>query len=180
MLFYAFNEGNFLMKKYLILGALVLLLVLGGGAYALMSALSGGPWEGPWWGVQDAGMNWSGDNIKNLETVTFTRNEDKTVTVEHHVQQGSREVEGSLSGTGKIDGGRLVVTTKEGREVIFTYSRVDKVIETPLKNADKSPVTLKQLTPDNNDDMEELRSEIVKVSQKPENTIDTTMSATKS
>lgn len=124
-------------------------------------------------------MNWSGDNIRNLETITFTRNDDKTITVDHRVQQGSKEVEGSLSGTGAIDGGRLIITTKTGREVTFSYSRISKLIELPLKNADKTPVTVKPLTEENNNDMEEIRSEIVKISQKPENKIDTTLSSTK-
>lgn len=168
------------MKKYIILGIIILAVVLGGGAFALFSALSGGPWEGVWWGVQEAGMNWSGDNIRNLETITFTRNDDKTITVDHRVQQGSKEMEGSLSGTGAIDGGRLIVTTKTGREVTFSYSRISKLIELPLKNADKTPVTIKPLTEENNNDMEEIRSEIVKISQKPENKIDTTLSSTKS
>ena len=101
------------------------------------------------WGVQEAGMNWSGDNIRNLETITFTRNDDKTITVDHRVQQGSKEVEGSLSGTGAIDGGRLIVTTKTGREVTFSYSRISKLIELPLKNADKTVVTVKPLTGEN-------------------------------
>ena len=158
------------MKKYIILGIIILAVILGGGVFALFSALSGGPWEGVWWGVQEAGMNWSGDNIRHLETITFT----------HRVQQGSKEVEGSLSGTGAIDGGRLIVTTKTGREVTFSYSRINKLIELPLKNADKTPVTVKPLTEENNNDMEEIRSEIVKVSQKPENKIDTTLSSTKS
>ena len=151
------------MKKYIILGIIILAVILGGGVFALFSALSGGPWEGVWWGVQEAGMNWSGDNIRNLETITFTRNDDKTITVDHRVQQGSKEVEGSLSGTGAIDGGRLIVTTKTGREVTFSYSR-----------------TVKPLTEENNNDKEEIRSEIVKISQKPENKIDTTLSSTKS
>lgn len=125
-------------------------------------------------------MNWSGDNIRNLETITFTRNDDKTITVDHRVQQGSKEVEGSLSGMGAIDGGRLIVTTKTGREVTLSYSRISKLIELPLKNADKTPVTVKPLTEENNNDMEEIRSEIVKISQKPENKIDTTLSSTKS
>ena len=158
------------MKKYIILGIIILAVILGGGVFALFSALSGGPWEGAWWGVQEAGMNWSGDNIRNLETIT----------VDHRVQQGSKEVEGSLSGTGAIDGGRLIVTTKTGREVTFSYSRISKVIELPLKNADKTVVTVKPLTGENNNDMEEIRSEIVKISQKPENKIDTTLSSTKS
>lgn len=168
------------MKKYIILGLIILAIILGGGAFALFSALSGGPWEGAWWGVQEAGMNWSGDNIRNLETITFTRNDDQTIAVDHRVQQGSKEVEGSLSGTGTIDGGRLIVTTKSGREAILSYSRIDKVIELPLKNADKTSVTVKPLTEENNGDMEEIRSEIVKISQKPENKIDTTLSSTKS
>ena len=75
------------MKKYIILGIIILAVILGGGVFALFSALSGGPWEGVWWGVQEAGMNWSGDNIRNLETITFTRNDDKTITVDHRVQQ---------------------------------------------------------------------------------------------
>ena len=97
------------MKKYIILGIIILAVILGGGVFALFSALSGGPWEGVWWGVQEAGMNWSGDNIRNLETITFTRNDDKTITVDHRVQQGSKEVEGSLSGTGAIDGGLSLI-----------------------------------------------------------------------
>ncbi len=59
-------------------------------------------------------MNWSGDNIRNLETITFTRNDDKTITVDHRVQQGSKEVEGSLSGTGAIDGEVVQRTLIEG------------------------------------------------------------------
>ena len=47
------------MKKYIILGIIILAVILGGGVFALFSALSGGPWEGVWWGVQEAGMNWS-------------------------------------------------------------------------------------------------------------------------
>ena len=158
------------MKKYIILGIIILAVILGGGVFALFSALSGGPWEGVWWGVQEAGMNWSGDNIRNRETIT----------VDHRVQQGSKEVGGSLSGMGTIDGGRLIVTTKTGREVTLSYSRISKLIELPLKNADKTPVTVKPLTEENNNDMEEIRSEIVKISQKPENKIDTTLSSTKS
>ena len=44
------------MKKYIILGIIILAVILGGGVFALFSALSGGPWEGVWWGVQEAGM----------------------------------------------------------------------------------------------------------------------------
>lgn len=168
------------MKKYIIIGIIALVLILGGGAFALFSSLTGGPWEGTWWGVQEAGMNWSGDHIKTLETFTFTKNDDKTISVEHRVQQGSKEVEGSLSGSGTIDGGRLIVTTKNGKEVTFSYARIDKTIETPLKNVDKTAVTIKPLTEENNVDMEEIRSEIVKISQKPENAIDTTLSSARS
>lgn len=168
------------MKKYIIIGIIALVLILGGGAFALFSSLTGGPWEGTWWGVQEAGMNWSGDHIKTLETFTFTKNDDKTISVEHRVQQGSKEVEGSLSGSGTIDGGRLIVTTKSGKEVTFSYARIDKTIETPLKNVDKTAVTIKPLTEENNADMEEIRSEILKISQKPENAIDTTLSSARS
>ncbi len=89
-------------------------------------------------------------------------------------------MEGRLSGSGTIDGGRLIVTTKSGKEVTFSYARIDKTIETPLKNVDKTAVTIKPLTEENNADMEEIRSEIVKISQKPENAIDTTLSSARS
>lgn len=54
------------------------------------------------------------------------------------------------------------------------------MIELPLTNADKTAVTLKLLTEENNNEMENVRSEIVKISQKPGNAIDTTVSAAKS
>lgn len=57
---------------------------------------------------------------------------------------------------------------------------MSKTIETPLTNADKTAVTLQALTQDNNDEMEQIRSEIVQISQKPENKIDTTLSSSKS
>ena len=57
---------------------------------------------------------------------------------------------------------------------------MSKTIELPLTNADKSAVTLKVLTSDNNDEMEQIRSDIVQISQKPENKIDTTLSSSKS
>ena len=81
------------MKKYFIF-IVIAMMIIGGGGFALYSSLTGGPWEGTWWGIQEAGMNWTGDNIRNLETITFTRNDDKTITVEHRVQQGSKEIEG--------------------------------------------------------------------------------------
>lgn len=167
------------MKKYFIF-IVIAMMIIGGGGFALYSSLTGGPWEGTWWGIQEAGTNWTGDNIRNLETITFTRNDDKTITVEHRVQQGSKEIEGSLSGIGTIDGGRLIVTTKEGKKVPFSYGHINKMIELPLTNADKTAVTLKLLTEENNDEMENVRSEIVKISQKPGNAIDTTVSAAKS
>lgn len=169
------------MKKYLAAIVIAILLIGGGGFFAYVHFISGGPWQGTWWGVQDAGVNWSGDNIRNLETLTFTKNDDKTITVEHKVQQGSKEVEGSLSGTGVVDGGRLVVTPKNGgKDVALSYNTISKTIELPLTNADKSAVTLQILTSDNNDEMEQIRSQIVQISQKPENKIDTTLSSSKS
>ncbi len=169
------------MKKYIFLGLAALILLLGGGAFAYLHFANGGPWQGTWWGVQDAGVNWSGDNIRNLETLTFTANEDKTIKVEHRVQQGSREVAGSLTGTGRVDGGRLVITPKNGnKEMVLSYSAVSKTIETSLTNADKTKVTLKALSQENNEEMEKIRSEIVQISQKPANKIDTTLSTSKS
>lgn len=125
-------------------------------------------------------VNWTGDNMQNLETVTFTRNDDGTITVDHKVQVGSREIEGSLSGEGKVDGGRLQVTLKNGKTESFSYNAVDKTIATPLTNADDTPVTLKELTGDNNDEMERIRSQIVQISQKPENKIDKTLASSRS
>ena len=92
------------MKKYVVMILIAIVLIIGGGTFAYFHFANGGPWQGTWWGVQDAGVNWSGDHIRNLETVTFTQNDDKTITVDHKVQQGSREVPGSLTGTGRIDG----------------------------------------------------------------------------
>lgn len=169
------------MKKYVVIILIAIVLIIGGGTFAYFHFANGGPWQGTWWGVQDAGVNWSGDHIRNLETVTFTQNDDKTITVDHKVQQGSREVPGSLTGTGRIDGGRLVITPKNGgKELALSYSAVSRSIDTPFTNADKSTVTLKALAPENNEEMESIRSEIVQISQKPENKIDTTLSKAKS
>ena len=169
------------MKKYLVIGLIALIVLVGGGFFAYFHFANGGPWRGTWWGVQDAGVNWSGDHIKNLEIVTFTQNEDKTITVDHKVQQGSREVNGSLTGVGRVDGGRLVITPKDGsKEMTLSYSAVSKTMETPFTNADKTKVVLETLTQDNNEKMEQIRSEIVQISQKPENKIDTTLSSSKS
>lgn len=140
-----------------------------------LSSLFGDPWEGTWWGVQDAGTNWSGDNIRNLETFTFTKS-DSGITVEHKTQRGGKEIDGDLSGPATADGGRLtIIPTATGREVTFTYSRTGKDIETSLKNADGTPVVLKELTPENNAEMEQIRSEIVQISKKPENQVNTTL-----
>ena len=168
------------MKKYLAAMVIAILLLGGGSYFAYVHFISGGPWQGTWWGVQDAGVNWTGDNMQNLETVTFTRNDDGTITVDHKVQVGSREIEGSLSGEGKVDGGRLQVTLKNGKTESFSYNAVDKTIATPLTNADDTPVTLKELTGDNNDEMERIRSQIVQISQKPENKIDKTLASSRS
>ena len=169
------------MKKYLVILLIAIAVIAGGGAFAYFHFANGGPWQGTWWGVQDAGVNWSGDQIRNLETITFTPNPDQTITVEHKVQQGSREISGSLTGTGTVDGGRLVITPADGsKEMTLSYSAVYKTIETPLTNADKTKVTVEALTADNNDKMEQIRSEIVQISQKPENKIDTTFSSSHS
>jgi hypothetical protein len=168
------------MKKLALL-LIAIIILIAGGFFIFVHFISGGPWQGTWWGVQDAGINWSGDNIRNLETITFTKNEDGTIDVDHKVQQGSREVNGSLAGTGVIDGGRLVVTPKNGgKDLAISYSTVSKTMDTPFTNADGSTVTLQPLTEENNDEMEQIRSEIVQVSQKPENKIDTTLSSAKS
>ena len=140
------------MKKYVIMILIAIVLIIGGGTFAYFHFANGGPWQGTWWGVQDAGVNWSGDHIRNLET-----------------------------GTGRIDGGRLVITPKNGgKELALSYSAVSRSIDTPFTNADKSTVTLKALAPENNEEMESIRSEIVQISQKPENKIDTTLSKAKS
>lgn len=165
------------MRKYIIPGIIVLLLLLIAGGYTLYHFVTGSPWQGTWWGVQEAGVNWSGDSIRNLETVTFTKNDDGTVNVVHRVQHGSKEVEGSLTGTGTIDGGRLLIAPRDGtREKTLSYHTVSKDIETSLTHEDGTPVTLVPLTEENNEEMENIRSEIVKTSQKPENKIDTTLS----
>ena len=136
------------------------------------------PWEGTWWGVQDAGKNWSGDDIKNLEIFTFTKDGD-TISVEHRTQRGKKEIEGHLSGTAKIDGGRLLITPKDNQnEVAFSFSRTGREMETSLKNADGTPVVLKPLDSDNNEDLEKIRSEIVQTFSKPENQVNTTIGNT--
>ena len=168
------------MKKLALL-LIAIIILIAGGFFIFVHFISGGPWQGTWWGVQDAGINWSGDNIRNLETINFTKNEDGTINVDHKVQQGSREVDGSLAGTGVVDGGRLVVTPKKGgKDLALSYNTISKTMDTPVTNADGSTVTLKPLTQDNNDEMERIRSEIVQISQKPENKIDTTISTAKS
>jgi len=168
------------MKKLALL-LIAIIILIAGGFFIFVHFISGGPWQGTWWGVQDAGINWSGDNIRNLETINFTKNEDGTINVDHKVQQGSREVDGSLAGTGVVDGGRLVVTPKKGgKDLALSYNTISKTMDTPFTNADGSTVTLKPLTQDNNDEMERIRSEIVQISQKPENKIDTTLSTAKS
>lgn len=169
------------MKKHLFLILAALILLIGGTGALYIMFIEKSPWEGTWWGVQDAGVNWSGDTIRNLEIVTFTKNDDGTVTVRHRVQQGSREIDGSLSGTGTIDGGRLEVTPSTGRRPFaFTYQRINRTIDTPLTNADSSPVSLKVLTEENNEAMENIRSEIIGIAKKPENKIDTTLSSSRS
>ena len=72
------------------------------------------PWEGTWWGVQNAGTNWSGDEIRNLETFTFTKNGD-SITVEHKTQRGGKEIEGSLSGTAREDASSSPRRTAAGK-----------------------------------------------------------------
>lgn len=169
------------MKKHLFLLLAALVLLMGGAGALYILFIEKSPWDGTWWGVQDAGVNWSGDTIRNLEMITFTKNDDGTITVQHRVQQGSREIEGSLSGTGTIDGGRLEVAPSTGRRPFaFTYQRMSKTIETPLTNADSSHVSLELLTEDNNEAMENIRSDIIGIAKKPENKIDTTLSSSKS
>lgn len=169
------------MKKSKLIACLVLLIAIIGVAIAFFFYTKREPWQGTWWGVQDAGINWTGDHIKNLETVTFTENDDGTINVLHKVQHGSKEVDGLLCGTGKIDGGRLVITPKNGkRELTLAYERLSKQIETPFKNEDKSYVKLQKLTEENDTEKEEIRKEIIRISQKPENKIDTTLSSAKS
>jgi len=134
------------------------------------------PWEGTWWGVQNAGPNWTGDEIRNLETFTFTK-DGSAVKVGHKTQRGGKEIDGDLTGSAAPDGGRLTITPDNGGpEVTLTFSRTGREIETPLKNADGSAVTLKELTAENNMEMEEIRSAIVRISQRPENAVNTTLS----
>lgn len=160
------------MKKLLRLtAALLLTSALAGCSMPFFSA----PWEGTWWGVQEAGRNWTGDEIQNLETFTFTKDGDN-VTVEHRTQHGGKEIDGILSGPALADGGRLTITPANSKEVVFTYDRMKNVIETTLTNADGTPVTLKELTEENNTEMEEIRSSIVRVSSRPENKVNTTLS----
>lgn len=131
------------MKKLALL-LIAIIILIAGGFFIFVHFISGGPWQGTWWGVQDAGINWSGDNIRNLETINFTKNEDGTINVDHKVQQGSREVDGSLAGTGVVDGGRLVVTPKKGgKDLALSYNTISKTMDTPFTNADGSTVTLK-------------------------------------
>jgi hypothetical protein len=165
------------MKKIIILIVLVAAAI--GGGYMAARMFFGNAWDGTWWGVQDAGLNWSGDNIRNLETFTFTENGD-TIEVNHLVQRGAKEVKGDLTGTGTVDGGRLTITPADGgKPVTFSYNRVKDTIETSLTNADGTPVTLKKLDNSNNSEMEQIRSEIVEVSKNPANKIDTTIGKTK-
>lgn len=161
------------MKKILILIIAVAIAI--GGGYMAARMFFGSSWDGTWWGVQDAGLNWSGDNIRNLETFTFTANGD-TVEVNHMVQRGAKEVKGDLTGTGTKDGGRLTITPADGsKPVTFSYNRLNNTIETSLTNADGTPVTLKKLDDSNNAEMEKIRSEIVEVAKNPANKIDTTI-----
>ena len=167
------------MKKRWLIILLLFIILLAGGVFCYFTFFKASPWQDTWWGVQEAGRNWTGDDIRNLETFTFTPNDDNTITVKQRVQQGTQEVNGSLSGTGTVDGGRLTVTLSNGKEEVFTYNHMNDTIELPIQNVDKSPVELKRLTPDNNEEMEQIRSEIMKVASKPENAIDTTVSSSK-
>ena len=74
----------------------------------------------------------------------------------------------------------VLIKDEEGKEMILSYSAVSKTIETSLTNADKTKVTLQALSQENNEEMEKIRSEIVQISQKPANKIDTTLSTAKS
>lgn len=134
------------------------------------------PGEGTWWGVQDAGLNWSGDNIKILETFTFTSNGD-SIIVDQKVQRGARELTGDLSGTAVRDGGRLTITPADGSSpVSFSFNRMNHTIETSLTNADGTPVVLKKVSDSDSAEIEKIRSEIVRTAQNPANAIDTTIS----
>lgn len=169
------------MKKSKLITYTALLIIIIAATFAYFSYTKRDPWQGTWWGVQDVGINWTGDHMKNLETVTFTDNPDGTINVIHKVQNGNKIIDGSLNGTGRIDGGRLVITPiNSKRELTLAYGRFSKQIETPFKNEDKKPVILKPLTEENKQEMESIRSEIIRISQKPENKIDTTISSAKS
>lgn len=134
-------------------------------------------WDGTWWGVRDAGRNWSGDEIQTLETFTFTEQDEGHITVVHRTQRGGQEIDGFLTGTARSDGARLIITPADGgRDTVFTYSRVSRAIESSLTNADGSAVVLQELTPDNNEEMEQARSNIVRIGARAENQIDTTLS----
>lgn len=165
------------MKKPLQAAAAALILtagVLSGGCGSI--SILHTSWEGTWWGVQDAGRNWSGDEIQNLEIFTFTENGD-IVTVEHRSQRGRKEITGFFNGIAHSDGARLIITPDDGgRDTVFTYSRVSRAIETSLTNADGSAVVLQELTPDNAEEVEKIRRNIARVASREENRIDTTLS----
>ena len=132
------------MKKILVL-INALAAAIAGGYFAATSFFTSS-WEGTWWGVQDAGLNWSGDNIKILETFTFTSNGD-SIIVDQKVQRGARELTGDLSGTAVRDGGRLTITPADGSSpVSFSFNRMNHTIETSLTNADGTPVVLKKVS----------------------------------
>ena len=161
------------MKKIVLL--ITTLAVAIGCDYFAATTFFTSSWEGTWWGVQDAGLNWSGDNIKILETFTFTA-EDDIIIVEQKVQRGMQEVRGELSGTATRDGGRLLITPSTGgNPIIFSFNRINHTIETSLTNADNSIVTLKKLTDADLTEMEQIRNEIIATSKKPANKIDTTL-----
>lgn len=150
--------------RILIAAALVTLAILPLGCSLLKS-----PWKGTWWGVQDAGINWSGDDIRNLETFTFSQ-ENNTISIRHQVQVGSREIPGDLNGsTASASGSTLTITPKSGAQpVTFSYDRGKNQIATSLTNADNSPVYLQPLTDANKSEMENIRAEIISVAKKSE------------
>ena len=55
------------MKKSKLIACLVLLIAIIGVAIAFFFYTKREPWQGTWWGVQDAGINWTGDHIKILK-----------------------------------------------------------------------------------------------------------------
>ena len=165
---------DYAMKKILVL-IIALAAAIAGGYFAATSFFTSS-WEGTWWGVQDAGLNWSGDNIKILETFTFTSNGD-SIIVDQKVQRGARELTGDLSGTAVRDGGRLTITPADGSSpVSFSFNRMNHTIETSLTNADGTPVVLKKVSDSDSAEIEKIRSEIVRTAQNPANAIDTTIS----